>query len=209
MPVGLEEANLTAQYKVSFSSVSGVNATATYLWDFNNGTQLPFLIAQDVESGQSYYLSYMAPPFEIAVAANLNQGDLLHPTGNDTVTINQTISRNYASGSRDTNVIELSYPIQNNETDTTIVGSSNTTFYIDKATGIIVEQDSTVQHTTNPAETVSVVWKLKETNVWDASTSFELTLPMIIAIVAAVAVIAVLVVLYVVRRRGHKGKSHR
>ena len=209
VPAGLDLYNSTSQYKVQLSGVSGVNATATYLWDFTNGTELPYLLTQDVESGQSFYHSYNAPPLEVLVGANLNEGDSLHPTGNDTVTINQTITRAYAGGTRDINFIELVYPIQNNETDTTAVGSTTDRFYIDKATGVIVEQDAIIEHTANPSETLSVSWKLKETNLWDASPAFSFSLPIILAIVAVLIVAIILIAVYVLRRKGKGKKSRR
>ncbi len=208
VPPTLVQLNETAQYKVQFSGSSGVNATATYLWDFVNGTELPYLITQDVESGQTYYHSFTNPPLEILVGANMNAGDLLHPLGNDTLTINQTISRAYASGVRDTNVVELIQDIHNNETDTTVVGRTIDRFYIDKAIGVIVEQDSILEHTANPAETDSITWTLKETNLWDASPPFALTLPIVVAIISVVIVVVILAVVYVLRsRKGKKKKS--
>jgi hypothetical protein len=208
-PVGLTDVNNTASYKVQISDVSGVNATATYTWELKNGTQFAFLLTQDVESGQSYYHSYNAPPLEILVGANIQAGELLHPTGDDTYTVNQTISRNYADGARDTNLIEITFPIQNNETDTTIVGSSTTRFYIDKATGVIVEQDTEIEHTTTPKESLSIVWELTDTNLWNAAetATFELSLTMIIAIVAVIAVVVVILAVFFMRSRGHRGKS--
>jgi hypothetical protein len=209
VPAGLSDYNLTSQFRVQVSGASGVNVTATYLWDFVNGTELPFLLTQDVESGQSFYHSYTPPPLEIFVGANLNAGDILHPTGNDTFTINQTTTRNYAGGSRETNVIELVIPIQQNETDTTIVGSTTDRFYIDKATGIIVEQNAIIEHNENPAESIAVAWTLKETNLWDASPAFEISATVIVPIVAVVAVILILIVVYVLRKQGKRKKSRR
>lgn len=206
VPVGLQEFNDTTHYKVEISFVSGVNATATYVWDFANGTETPFLLTQDVESGQSYYQSYNVPPLEILVGANITAGELLHPTGNDTFTVNQTITRNYASGARPTNLIETSFPIQNNATDNTTVGTSTTKFYIDKATGVIVEQESQITHFADPAETASIMWTLEATNAWNASAAGSFPLPMILAIVAAIVVVGILVAVYALRRKGHRRK---
>ncbi len=204
-PAGLADVNSTASYTVQISDVTGVNATATYTWNLDNGTQYAFLLTQDVESGQSYYHSFNAPPLEILVGANITAGDLLHPAGNDTYAVNETITRNYPSGDRDTNLIEIILPIQNNETDTTIVGTSTTRFYIDKATGVIVEQDTELEHTTDPKETLSIVWTLTETNLWDASSTsgFDLSSIQTILIIVVIAVVVVAAVLvFVLRRRG-------
>jgi hypothetical protein len=209
VPAGLIDYNNTSQFKVVISSVSGVNATATYIWDFVNGTEIPFLLTQDVFSGLSYYKSFSVPPIEILVGANIVSGGLLHPGGNDTITVNQTISRNYASGERETNVIEFTDPIVNSETDNTTVGMSTDTYYIDKATGVLVEQDSKIEHYVNPAESQSLVWKLKETNSWNASAPLAVSLTISLVLAAVSVAVIALVAVYVLRRKRNRKKSRR
>jgi hypothetical protein len=210
VPAGLIDYNNTSQFKVVISSVSGVNATATYIWDFVNGTEIPFLLTQDVFSGLSYYKSFSVPPIEILVGANIVSGALLHPSGNDTITVNQTISRNYAGGDRETNLIEFTQPIVNSETDNTTVGMSTDTYYIDKATGVMVEQDSKIEHYLNPTESQSLVWKLKETNSWNASAPLSVSLAMIsLALVAVSVLLVASVAVYVLRRKRNRKKSRR
>ena len=209
VPVGVKDSNNTSQLKVEISIVSDVNATATYLWDFTNGTEVPYLLTQDVDSGLSYYSSYAVPPIEILVGANISSGHILHPNGTDLITVNQTISRNYASGARDTNVIQFTHPIVNNETDNTTVGLSTDTYYIDKVTGVIVEQNSKIEHTANPAETQSLTWTLKQTNVWDASAPFTVSLTNILIIIAVIVVVVVIATIYLPRRKGKRKKSRR
>jgi hypothetical protein len=209
VPNVVKESNNTAQLKVTISLVSDVNATATYVWDFTNGTEIAYLLTQDVNSGLSYYSSYAAPPIEIVVGANISMGHILHPNGTDFITVNQTISRNYASGARDINVIQFINPIVNSATDNTTVGISTDTYYIDKATGVIVEQNSKIEHTANPAETQSFTWTLKQTNVWDASAPSTIPVTTILIIVAIIAVIAVIATIYLPRRKGKRKKSRR
>jgi hypothetical protein len=200
IPESLIQLNQTTQYKVMIGGISNeVNVTATNTWDFQNGTQYAYLINIDIESGTPYYLSGTAPPFEGIVGVNLNAGDLLHPAGNDTITINQTVTRNYASGERPTNLVELSSPIQNQTTDSNnqtvyvTIGNQNVKYYLDKANGVLVEQETTIESFI-PRETASISWTLKETNLWDASPAIGWLLPTIVAVIVVVVVVAVVVV---------------
>ncbi len=211
VPQSLVEVNQTKDYKVMISGVlNNVNVTATHTWNFKNGTQVPYLIAIDIESGTPYYLSGAQPPFEGIVGANLKAGDLLHPAGNDSIAINQTITRNYADGSRPTNVVDLSSPIQNQTTDSNnqtvleTIGNQDVTYYLDKATGVLVEQNTTLQSFV-PKDTATVIWTLKETNLWNASPAMNLFLPIIVAVVVIAAIVVVAAV-YRIRRRGRHKK---
>ena len=209
-PSILVDLNNTKQYNVTITGVSGANVTTNQLWDFVNGTELPYLVVWNLETAESYYMSSQ---FEGIIGANLGVGDLLHPSGNDSLTINQTITRDYASGARDTNVVQLSSPVQNstidsatNQTTYTTIGNQDVTFYIDKATGVLVEQRSEISSLT-PVESGSTVWTLKETNLWNVSsstTTIELFMTLIIAIVAVIAIVVVAVVFVVIRRKGHR-----
>jgi hypothetical protein len=208
-PPILVDLNNTKQYNVTIAGISGANITTNQFWDFINGTEQPYRVVWNVETAESYYMTSL---FEGIVGANLGVGDLLHPSGNDSLTINQTITRNYASGARDTNVVQLSVPVQNstsdsatNQTTYTTIGNQDLTFYIDKATGVLVEQRSEISSIT-PVESGSTIWTLKETNLWDVSSSTTVTAlptPFIIAIVIVIVVIVVAVVFVVIRRKGH------
>jgi hypothetical protein len=165
-PSMVELANATDQYRIDIQGVSEVNVTESYTWSLSNGTEYAYLVTQDVVSGQSYYQSFNVPPLEILTGANITVGSLLHPNGNDTITVNQTISRNYSSGARDTNVIEISRSIIDNSTDNTATGISTTKFYIDKATGVIVREDSEIVHWANPNVSMTLIWFLQGTNAF-------------------------------------------
>ena len=209
VPESLIQVNQTLDYKVMISGVlNNVNVTATHTWDFKNGTTVPYLIAIDVESGTPYYLSGAQPPFEGIVGANLKAGDLLHPAGNDSVTVNQTITRNYADGPRDTNIVDLSSPLQNqtldsnNQTVYTTIGNQDVTYFLDKATGVLVEQNTTLVSFV-PSETATVLWTLKETNLWNAAPAPNLFLPIVIAVVV-IAVVVVIAAVYRIRKRSNR-----
>jgi hypothetical protein len=214
VPAWIADYNTTSQYKVQIGLVSGTNITSTQLWDFKNGTEIPFLITIDIESGTPYYLSGKAPPFEGIVGANINAGSLLHPAGNDSVTVNQTITRTYVAGTRDTNVVDLSSPIQNqtidpvtNATVLVTIGNQDVTYYIDKATGMLVEQKTVIASTT-PKETATITWTLKETNLWDAASSTNTTLFIEIAAIVVVVIVVVAAVLFLTKK-GRRSRNKR
>jgi hypothetical protein len=170
---------------------------------------MPYLITIDVQSGESYYLSGAQPPIEGIVGSDLNAGDLLHPLGNDSITINQTISRAYAGGPRETNIVELTGPVENVTLDTItgqtiddVIGDQNVTYYLDKATGMLVEQDITITSDKPYYAQMKVTWTLTETNVWDASQPLSTLLTTIIAVVIVAVVIVIVVLVYRSRRKG-------
>ncbi len=201
VPDRLVDINNTDYYKVSVSDVTAFNVTATNVWRFKNGTELPALVILDTDTGSMFYMNGYQGFFD----ANLTAGDLLHPSGSDLITINQTISRDYASGKRDTNVVTLSAQIVNNATNVTL-GKEEVNFYIDKATGVLVELFDTTEYF-DTAETGSTIWLLTETNLWAASSpQSELLLPIIVAIVAVIVVVIV-AVLYFKTRKKRKKKS--
>jgi hypothetical protein len=213
IPIWITDFNQTKQYKILVGIIDGANVTTTVTWDFKNGTQLPFLVTTDIDLGLPYYISGEAPPFEAIAAANLTAGNVLYLAGTDLVTINQTITRNYASGPRDTNVVERSAPLQNsttnpttNETIYTTTGNQDVTYYLDKQTGMLIEQ-KVVLESSNPKETAIVTLTLKQTNVWDASTQQSTSLTVIIAAAVVVAVVIVVIIGVIISRK--KGKSRK
>ena len=163
-PTSLKDYNNTLWYNFTVSSVSGSNVTASDLWHFVNGTQLSYSVIQDVASGASYQT---AAAFQSVVAANLGVNDFFHPSGADGLMVNQTVSRAYASGLRDTNVVKIPSQTSNAGSNSQTV---QTTYYFDKATGMLVESDYNVTYS-NPLATGLLVWTLKDTNVWIVSGS--------------------------------------
>ncbi len=212
IPQGLIDLNNTAEYKVQIGGVLDiVNFTATHVWILKDGTQRNYLIEIDVQSGTPYYLTGAQPPLaETGIAGNLNAGDLLHPSGNDSITINKTITRDYASGSRLTNIVELNGPIQNETTDSNnqtvlqTIGYQDITYYLDRETGMIVELNSTVQSFIPINEMASEVWTLTSTNRWDASPANPILVPVIVAIVVVVVVVVAAIAIFKPFKRGRK-----
>jgi hypothetical protein len=188
--------NDTRWYNVTVSSVQGINVTARTAQHFANGTDDNRLITLDVDSGSIYFMVGFQGFFD----ANLVAGDLLRPSGNDTVTINQTISRDYASGKRETNVLTLSYPVTDYTNSS--LGTATVTYYIDKATGVLVERKDYAEF---PDQNGSEVWVLKDTNLW-ANTAAPIPW-LIITVVVVVIVVAIVSLVFLRNRKGHRGKN--
>ena len=216
LPADLVGLNLTTQYKVSIGGI--INSTivdSTHLWSLSNETYpRPFLYTVDLESGAPNDTSGSYPPLlEFIIGANLKSGQLIHPSGNDLVIINQTINRDYAGGSRPTNVVELNGPIQVNTTDSSnqtimeTIGYQDVTYDLDQATGILVKENTTIQSIIPTKESESVIWTLTSTNRWDASPPSGLPLIEIAAIVAIVVIVVAAVAL--AYRMRHKGRRKR
>ena len=157
------EFNLTEWYKVTVTGVSGAEVSVNTTWRFNNGTEIEAASSIDVETGIPYPTTGFYPIY----AGNLKAGDKVRPLGPDRSTINETTTRDYASGTRETNLVSLTeqYTDANDPTGTrTWTEIMNTKF--DKQTGVLVEfRDISLY--TNPSITTNIAWTLKESNVWD------------------------------------------
>jgi hypothetical protein len=159
--------NATEWFKVTVTGVSGSEVLINTTWRFTNKTELTGQGTVNVETG----ICYPTNGFYGIYAANLQVNDRLRPLGPDYSTVNQTSTRDYASGTRETNTVSLilSYYNADDADDSTI---STWTEYInthfDRQTGILVELRDTNMYT-NPQQTLTIVWALKESNVWTIS----------------------------------------
>jgi hypothetical protein len=91
--------------------------------------------------------------FVAIIAANLNVGDKIHPNGDDGITIKDTSTSNYQSGSRTTN------HVQQTKTNETTATTYTRDLYFDKATGVLVQEVDTTA-VANPSSTSRVTWTL-------------------------------------------------
>ncbi|MCX8150308.1 MAG: hypothetical protein N3D85_02225 [Candidatus Bathyarchaeota archaeon] len=198
-PPYLLEINKTAYYKVMISSVIGPNISATNIWHFNNDTEVNSLVVMDIETRQMYFMN----GYQGFCKANLTAGEPLYAGISDSPIINETITRNYASGPRETNFVSFSYPVI--DFYNTTEGTETLTLYIDKITGVFVER---IIHTEFPDQTGTETWKLTETNRWTVTASTEplssLLLP--IAGIVAVIIIGVVAAVFLTKKRKKKKK---
>jgi hypothetical protein len=154
IPANLLDMNKTDYYQVTIAAVSGAVVTTQSLWHFTNGTETSATGTINVDTGVSN------GGFWAIVAGNLGVNDILHPSGQDGITVNETVNRNYAGVARETNHLILTY--QGNDDSNFI---EHVDYYFDKETGMLV-QLSDAKVYSNPAETTTISWKIKDSNVW-------------------------------------------
>jgi hypothetical protein len=155
IPANLLDINKTDYYQVTIDAVSGTVVTTRSLWAFTNGTETSTAGTIDVNTGASN------GGFWAIVAGDLGVNDLLHPGGQDGITVNETVSRNYTSGARETDQLILTY--QGSDGNNNYV--EHVDYYFDKDTGMIVQLND-VKSYSSPAETIQTFWKIKSSSVW-------------------------------------------
>jgi hypothetical protein len=150
--------NMTEWFRVTITNVSNPDVSLHTVWRFKNGTEIEADGEMDLETG------FYSGGFGALYAANLNAGERIHPKGPDTVVVNDTITRNYPSGVRETNRLMLTAQFYNvNDTSRTYTDSR--TIQFDKETGMLVELFN--QNVYNiPEMTETIWWKLTDSNVW-------------------------------------------
>lgn len=181
----LLEVNRTEYYRVNIAKVSGPEISLHNTWRFTNGTQVERDGSVNIETTSSQ------GGFWAIIASNLKAGDRIHPLfGPDLTTINETIMRDYPSGKRETNHLMLDFQYYD-PNDPSSNCTEHTSTYFDKQTGMLVElHDDSVY--THPNMTISVVWKISESQVWPKPNEFPFYLALSIVIVAVIAVLSVL-----------------
>jgi hypothetical protein len=155
--------NMTDWYKITVTDVDGSKVSINTTWRFTNGTELTGTNSVDVDTGTVYPTN----AFWAIYAANLKENDRARPSGVSQATINETATRDYASGARETNFVSLtqqSYDADDPTGTRTWTEIMNTKF--DKQTGMLVEFRD-ISLFTNPSVTTNIAWTLKESNVWD------------------------------------------
>jgi len=148
----LETYNQTEWVKMEFTQVSGTNVTIQVLQHFKNGTEENSSSWVDVETGEGEGEG-------VLISANLNENDAMYTSGYySTWLINETITRTYPDGARQTNHINMTYTVD-------YFYSMN--FYWDRATGILVEDSFEMRNQTGEYLTTwSIDFKITESNVW-------------------------------------------
>jgi hypothetical protein len=102
-PTNFFELNMTEWYKVTVTGVSGADISINTTWHFNNGTEFERATSINVETGMPYPTEGFYPIY----AANLTANDFVRPLGSDRSTVNETTTRQYASGVRETNLLSF------------------------------------------------------------------------------------------------------
>lgn len=179
IPSDLLDINQTESCEVRISNVTDANVTTFVALYFKNGTADAGRGLVDLDTGVSY------GSFVAIIAANLNANDRIHPLGEDTITINETVIKSYESGNRETNRIVIEY------TNATTGTTGRVDRYFDKETGILVESHETEITSDSDSETTTIVsWEIKESNVWvipEFPSALILPLVMIVTMIAVIA----------------------
>lgn len=155
-PQRLLDINQTEFFQVTITDVTDTMVTTFDVWLFENGTVRNSTGLVNVETG------FNSGGFWPVVAANLGKNDLLHPAGQNEITVDETIIREYSSGARETNHFKYNY--QGNDENYGYY-TAESDYYFDRATGMLVElyDRSTFLSTNTQA---AILWKIKESNVW-------------------------------------------
>jgi hypothetical protein len=158
LPPATVEYNNTEWYRVTVTSVAGPKVSFNTTWRFVNGTEINKSGYVNVSSGDDNLVFWAIYP------ANLTANQLVSPQGTDGNYVNDTVTRNYKSGNRATNLLTL----QNEFPDTdnpSRVFDDYTYVYFDKATGMLVELKD-MQVYNDPQAILTYDWTLIDSNVW-------------------------------------------
>ena len=160
IPEDVLQLNNTDYYKVTVTNVVDANVAVHTIWRFKNGTRVEGDSEVDLETG------IFTGGFWAIFAPDLNTSDLIHPSGPDQITVNETITRNYLNDGRDTNYVITSIwqPDPSDPTSSTYY-TQKTEVYFDKQTGMLVELRDEATYN-NPSRTVTIIWEITDSNVW-------------------------------------------
>jgi len=150
-------------------SVQGKNITLAIAAKLSNGTWLNETVSLNLETGQ------LGDDF--IIPANLNSGDTFFDKWQGNITVSGVEERTYAGATR------------------TIVSGTTlqTTYYWDKATGVLVEGTSSYAD-------FAMYTKVDKTNMWQAQI-FGLEPTVFYALAIAVTAILVVIAFFVMRRK--------
>lgn len=191
-PAEIIELNQTKMIKVTVVEVSGSLISTKISTSYLNGTESTSDGSCNIETGECIGL-----PF---IGANLEKNDLVNPSASESWYVNETVTRTYQDGPRETNHLKIEDNVTLEE-----VGEVKSTYdyYFDKSTGVLVEYTTELSYIDLTSITES---KLLASNVWhvtgdliqdqDIPINSPTTLYIAIAITAiTIAIIAATVIL--------------
>ena len=190
-PNDLVEYNTTQKIEFKITDISGAKISVDFIRLFTNGTQTVQSGSINIESG-----TVTVPYGFLIVGANLSKNQQVYPTGGHQF-ITDTVTRSYASGQRETNVISGED------------SSEKTAIYFDKIKGIAVDYSYEIRETSGENQIVSTE-RLTNTNsdVWSVipepsktDSGFDVYLVVVAVVLVLVGSTALLLYKRKVRRR--------
>jgi len=182
----LEWYNQTEWMSGEVTQVSGTNVTMQSVLHFKNGTEEISGGWIDVDTGEGVNATLML------ISADLNENDAIYASGNySTWLINETTTRTYPGGVRETNHINFTYAYNYTiPPDTSIDYFYSMNFYWDRATGMMVEDSFEMRNQTGEYLTAwSMDFKITESNVWVVPEFPRLTSIVLILVVLTTAIV--------------------
>ena len=202
-PANWIEANSTEWLKANVQSVLDSWVTIETTQHFQDGHETTGSELADVATGAGGSI--------LVYAAGLEADNRLYPQSTSLPwTINDTVSRSYPNGPRDTNHIEVRM------TDVEDYVYRYSSLYFDKSTGIMVEAYLEDVMTSLPDQTFARTIVINESNVWVVSGSSQdgdgngttanswPPIELIYGIVIAVVVVAIIATVLLLRKRTTK-----
>jgi hypothetical protein len=163
--------------RMDIVSVQGKNITLAVAAKQSDGSWLNETVQLNVETGQ------LGDDF--IIPANLNSGDTFFDKGHGNITISGVEERTYAGATRTI--------VSGTVSETAQQTTYQTTYYWDKATGVLVEGNSSYTD-------FAMYTKMDKTNMWQAQTP-GLDSTVFYALVIAVAAILIIIAFFVIRRK--------
>jgi hypothetical protein len=178
VPSSYVDLNNTDSLQIRVDRVSGTVLDLQVTYIFKNGSHTS-------ETGQvdiNKEISDVSFGF-FFVRANVSSGELIYPAGTGGATMNDTATRTYASGQRETNHFTTQSGSPDNMQEINI--------YYDKIRGVAVEYTNEISETTNSLTTTTI-------ESLTLANPDELTIPelptiiaLIVVVVASVAILAI------------------
>lgn len=192
-PAFLVEENKTETIRITITKVEGLMVSMNITSRFENGTEaLPSEDFVNIMSGSSM------TAFGLIVSPNLVKNSIVYPYGNVNFTINETTTRTYSFGERET----AHYTA--NSTNSADYVYFFKDVYFDEKTGVMLEYYTEWVSSNSTNEKTIALWKIKEFDLRTIGGILDYW-PLI---VAGVLVITVLLVIVVFMRK-HRGRRRR
>jgi hypothetical protein len=193
-PADLVEENNTETIRITITQVEGLMVLMNITYHFEDGTENTTEGMVNIMSG----LSLNA--FGLIVSPNLVKNSVVYPYGNVNFTINETATRTYSFGERET----AHYTA--NSTNSADYVYFFKDIYFDEKTGVMLEYYTEWLSSNSTNEKTTALWKIKEFDLRTIGGILDYW-PLIVAGVSVIAVLLVIVVFMRKRRGGRRRRK--